>query len=409
MALLRCSNVPWLYLGSLFTTFCWHSEDNNLYSINYHHEGAPKQWYGVPGDKESASGLEKVFKSYLSMKMRDVPDLLHHITTMFSPRLLQNQHVPVYKTIQRAGEFVISFPRAYHGGFSFGPNIGEAVNFATHDWISYGADANERYRSFARPAVFSHDRLTFTMANHLEDQKSYSNCKKLLEELERVVDEELRLRRNLESNGVRDVSNMIHLPPNRLDQLDERSASYDDKRLCHACKHVCFFSAVACECSQTKVSCLRHSHFMCRCPTTRKYFMIWSPNEDLKSTLERVRKHCESLWEVGSGTASSRRNSIDDTESHGGLDGATKTAPGVVEDMDTHKHDHISTEAVTAETFLKAHITTSTVCNEENHRSVSICSNHDVVSSSSGCSADSATLASVNAHGVPDANERSLN
>jgi hypothetical protein len=27
-----------------------------------------------------------------------------------------------------------------------GPNIGEAVNFATHDWISHGSDSNERYR-----------------------------------------------------------------------------------------------------------------------------------------------------------------------------------------------------------------------------------------------------------------------
>ena len=92
-------NVPWMYYGSLFTTFCWHNEDNYLYSINYHHKGAPKQWYGVPGTKKDADGLEKVFKSYLSMKMRDVPDLLHHITTQFSPRLLQNANVPIYKLL----------------------------------------------------------------------------------------------------------------------------------------------------------------------------------------------------------------------------------------------------------------------------------------------------------------------
>ena len=80
------------------------------------------------------------------MKMRDVPDLLHHITTMFSPRLLQNAEVPIYKLLQHEGEFVVTFPRAFHGGFSTGPNIGEAVNFATHDWITHGSDANERYR-----------------------------------------------------------------------------------------------------------------------------------------------------------------------------------------------------------------------------------------------------------------------
>ena len=128
-------NVPWMYFGNLFSTFCWHNEDNYLYSINYHHWGAPKVWYGVPGTERDASGLEQVFKSYLSMKMREVPDLLHHITTMFSPRLLQNEKVPVpvYKIIQHAGEFVITFPMAFHGGFSMGPNTGEAVNFATHE------------------------------------------------------------------------------------------------------------------------------------------------------------------------------------------------------------------------------------------------------------------------------------
>lgn len=334
-------NVPWLYYGALFSTFCWHNEDNYLYSINYNHLGAPKLWYGVPGSNDAAEGLEKVFKSYLSMKMRDVPDLLHHITTMFSPRLLRNANVPVYRLVQYEGEFVVTFPRAFHGGFSLGPNVGEAVNFATHDWISYGTDANERYRSFARAAVFSQDRLTCTMANHLEDQKSYTTCQRLLVAMEQIVEEELAKRAQLKIEGVRDVSHLIKLPGNRLDQLDEQSAIYDDKRLCHACKHVCFFSAVACECSQSKVSCLRHSHYMCRCSPRRRYFMIWSKEEELRETLERVRAHCNKLRES---TTIQRSAVVKETEEN------ISATPGVERDKDLHKHMQVSTdEYLTAE------------------------------------------------------------
>ena len=51
-------NVPWLYIGCLFTTFCWHNEDNYLYSINYSHCGEVKQWYSCPGSY--AKQFEKV-------------------------------------------------------------------------------------------------------------------------------------------------------------------------------------------------------------------------------------------------------------------------------------------------------------------------------------------------------------
>ena len=220
--------------------------------------------------------------------------------------------------------------------------VGEAVNFATHDWISHGSDANERYRSFARPAVFSHDRLTFTMAHHLKEQKSYKNCKLLLQEVERVVNEELQLRQKLLAQGVRDVSNAIELPPNRLDKLDEDSADYDDKRLCHACKHICFFSAVACECSRSKVSCLRHSHYMCRCPFERRYLMVWSPEDELTKTCQRVRMRCEQLKPEGV-----VKNGDDEVMSESSklkqepLEPLPPIADGVEKDLKDHKEDII--------------------------------------------------------------------
>ena len=51
-------NVPWLYVGMLFASFCWHNEDNYFYSISYNHFGATKQWYCVPGDMSTQ--FEKV-------------------------------------------------------------------------------------------------------------------------------------------------------------------------------------------------------------------------------------------------------------------------------------------------------------------------------------------------------------
>lgn len=46
--------------------------------------------------------------------------LLAHKTTMFPPIILLQNNVAVYKAVQKPGDFVITFPRAYHAGFSTG-------------------------------------------------------------------------------------------------------------------------------------------------------------------------------------------------------------------------------------------------------------------------------------------------
>lgn len=279
-------NTPWLYFGMLFSTFSWHNEDNYLASINYHHLGAPKHWYGVPGSH--AAAFENVVRRFYKQRLLEVPDLLHHMNTMFSPSKLKALEVPVYQALQTAGTYVITFPQAFHSGFSYGFNLGEAVNLAPPSWIEHAKIAAERYRRVGRLAVMSHDRLIFTLA-HLVDQFSndYEECLLLRNELERLCNEEFSLRPRLFAAGVRDVSKLVTTPRN-APGIDAEASEYDDKRICVVCRHTCFSSAVACNCSQTAVSCLRHSSYLCKCPPTNKYLIEWESHDDLKAILSKV-------------------------------------------------------------------------------------------------------------------------
>ncbi|XVE65333.1 hypothetical protein DITRI_Ditri07aG0172600 [Diplodiscus trichospermus] len=155
---------PMLYIGMLFSMFAWHVEDHYLYSINYHHCGASKTWYGIPG--HAALKFEKVVKEHvytndiLSTDGEDGAfDVLLGKTTLFPPSILLEHNVPVYKAVQKPGEFVITFPRAYHAGFSHGFNCGEAVNFAIGDWFPLGAVASLRYAHLNRVPLLPHEEL----------------------------------------------------------------------------------------------------------------------------------------------------------------------------------------------------------------------------------------------------------
>ena len=57
-----------------------------LYSINYGHWGAPKQWYAVPEyDREK---FEKAVKQKVSLLFKKDPNILLDIVTMISPAYL---------------------------------------------------------------------------------------------------------------------------------------------------------------------------------------------------------------------------------------------------------------------------------------------------------------------------------
>jgi histone demethylase JARID1 len=81
--------------------------------------------------------------------------------TQLSPSILKSEGVPVYRTVQHSGEFVITFPRGYHSGFNCGFNCAEAVNVAPVDWLMHGLNAVELYSLQRRKTSLSHDKLLF--------------------------------------------------------------------------------------------------------------------------------------------------------------------------------------------------------------------------------------------------------
>ncbi|KAG5186074.1 hypothetical protein JKP88DRAFT_348135 [Tribonema minus] len=335
-------NVPWLYIGMQFTTFAWHNEDNYLYSINYNHEGAPKIWYGVPGVQarsfetavrghlhlhwygvpgSQARRFETAVRGHLHLTMEDDPELLYNITTMVTPALLREAKVSVSRACQDAGTFVVTFPKAYHGGFSTGYNMGEgmcvvvafpkayhggftagyntgeAVNFAMPDWVKFGHESNERYRLSSRASVFSYDRMAFMLAMYLPEH-TLQSCKAVLTEVRRLRDEELNLRAVLANDGVVDPGAGVRLHKFRLSVFDEISAQHDDRRMCHVCKHTCFMSAVVCACSQTRVACLRHWRGICDAGAPgphRAFFLLWLSADELNGMVDITERYVASL------------------------------------------------------------------------------------------------------------------
>uniref|UniRef100_A0A8C9YFF0 [histone H3]-trimethyl-L-lysine(9) demethylase n=1 Tax=Sander lucioperca TaxID=283035 RepID=A0A8C9YFF0_SANLU len=132
-------NTPYLYFGMWKTTFAWHTEDMDLYSINYLHFGEPKSWYCVP--PEHGKRLERLAKGFFPGSSQNCEAFLRHKMTLISPSILKKYGIPFDKITQEAGEFMVTFPYAYHAGFNHGFNCAESTNFATERWIEYGKQA----------------------------------------------------------------------------------------------------------------------------------------------------------------------------------------------------------------------------------------------------------------------------
>uniref|UniRef100_H3BWG1 [histone H3]-trimethyl-L-lysine(4) demethylase n=1 Tax=Tetraodon nigroviridis TaxID=99883 RepID=H3BWG1_TETNG len=271
--------VPWLYVGMCFSSFCWHIEDHWSYSINFLHWGEPKTWYGVPAS--AAEQLEAVMKKLAPELFDSQPDLLHQLVTIMNPNVLMEHGVPVYRTNQCAGEFVVTFPRAYHSGFNQGYNFAEAVNFCTADWLPMGRQCVAHYRRLHRYCVFSHEELLCKMAADPESL-DVELAASVFKEMGETMEEETKLRQAAQKLGVlSSEQEVFELLP-------------DDERQCYKCKTTCFLSALTCSCSPDRLVCLHHAADLCDCPHGNKCLRYRYDLEEFPAMLYGVKTRAQS-------------------------------------------------------------------------------------------------------------------
>ncbi|CDK25393.1 unnamed protein product [Kuraishia capsulata CBS 1993] len=262
--------VPWIYVGSLFSTFCWHKEDHYTLSANYCHAGATKKWYGVPAKHSDA--FEKAFRSIAPAYFQRQPDLLHQLVTLISPdeiiktaREKFGEEIEITTLNQQANEFIVTFPKVYHAGFNCGYNFNEAVNFITSDWLKYGYDALQEYKTIGKENVFNHWKLLERILNDalhtpddvliskLEDKRfatllewTTKNFKEEYAKINKCIFEDEKMSRVVD--GITDVKFADLLTTETVDDSPRRirrrmtrmamagSKGHSDELLCHECK-----------------------------------------------------------------------------------------------------------------------------------------------------------------------------
>ncbi|KAI0938026.1 hypothetical protein AcV7_003336 [Taiwanofungus camphoratus] len=270
--------VPWTYVGMVFSTFCWHNEDHYTYSINYMHWGETKTWYSIPG--ADAEKFEAAIRREAPDLFEVQPDLLFQLVTLMNPQGVREAGVDVYACNQRAGEFVITFPKAYHAGFNHGLNFNEAVNFALPDWLPFGLDCVKRYQEHRKLPVFSHDELLITIT---QQSQSIKTALWLNDSLQEMTERELRIRSSARSIQMGEVLESVDRP--------------EDQYQCSICKVFCYLSQITCQCTM-KVVCIDHIDLLCKCAKTSRILRKRFEDEELQEVQTKVseRAAVPSLW-----------------------------------------------------------------------------------------------------------------
>ena len=227
--------------------------------------------------------------------------LLRKLNFFEPPSTFLKRNVQIVHTLQEAGTFIITCPRAYHGGFSHGFNIGEAVNFATLEWIPRGIACRNLYHSPTnskdpyRHSVFNVDSLFRKIGEYL--------VKKGPEYVKANCDAKIvtQLRDHIKSLSEEDRISQSLLQKQGIAEM-ELSDPVDDEehRECKFCKASAFTAVLICSCQPDKTVCLKHHSKLCAHCTPRKMMMlIWERPSALDGLVNSLDRLIQTAWSSG--------------------------------------------------------------------------------------------------------------
>lgn len=228
--------IPWIYVGSLLSTFCWHVEDHYTLSANYCHFGSTKKWYGIPAS--DSDKFEKLMKETAPDLFKKQPDLLHQLVTLMSPMKLIDNGISCYYANQNPHEFVITYPKVYHAGFNSGFNFNEAVNFTMDLWLEYGEQSIEDYRKIKKENVFNHYKLIENILINYSVGKEHNKLliMRCLDSYKRFMvntqNKMTTLNQGFEMENLNNTITYNDYVQNKLETQDEE----DEEELCDMCK-----------------------------------------------------------------------------------------------------------------------------------------------------------------------------
>lgn len=257
--------VPWIYVGSTFSTFCWHLEDQYTLSANYQHEGAPKVWYSIP--EYACDKFQHLMQGLAPDLFDKQPDLLHQLVTLVSPhdKRFKDAKITCFKAVQNPNEYIITFPKCYHAGFNAGYNFNEAVNFTLDSWLPYGIEAITDYQRTGKQCVFDMFELMLNVViGFLKDDSVFDESlvricysellnvlnsnMKMITQLSGVLTNEAFLKEIVRNDIVNSMEHKLPSPATEEDNKEDTRNGLNDEEdfdvFCSKCKTICFFAFV---------------------------------------------------------------------------------------------------------------------------------------------------------------------